>query len=164
MAFEDMNMGNAFDWDSAIEKDSEFVILPEGIYEFEITGFERAHHPGSAKLPACPKAVLTVKVNGGSLGTTTITHNLFLHSKVEGLLCAFFTCIGMRKHDERIQMQWDKVLGSKGWCKVYVDNFIGKDGQERQSNKIDRFIAPEDAPKPVMPTESVAIPKWQPKR
>lgn len=37
--------GFEFDWDSAIEKDGEeFVLLPEGKYDFEVTGFERQRY------------------------------------------------------------------------------------------------------------------------
>lgn len=155
------NNGMMLDWDSAIEKDSPFTLLPEGMYPFEIVSFERAYHPGSANLPACPKAVLTVKIDGGALGSTIVERNLFLHSKVEGLLCAFFTAIGQRKHNERIQMDWGKVVGATGWCKVYVEEYIKKSGEPGKSNRIERFIAPEEAPVKAAP-EAPAMRRWTP--
>ena len=40
---------NIMDWDSAIESDgSQFIVLPEGDYDFIVTGFERGRFPGSA--------------------------------------------------------------------------------------------------------------------
>lgn len=132
-----------FGWNDVIENDSSFTLLPEGEYPFEVTEMERARHPGSAKLPACNKAIVTVKIDGGELGITTCKSNLFLHSRTEGLLCAFFTAIGQRKHGEPLAMNWGKVVGSRGRCKVGIRKWIGeKDGQEHESNEIKQFLDP----------------------
>jgi hypothetical protein len=127
-------------WEDPIENDGpDFTILPEGDYDFEVLGFERGRHTGSDKLPACNKAVLRIKLTGPE-GTTTLDHNLFLHTKTEGILCAFFNSIGQRKHGERMTMNWGKVVGSKGRCKVVIDTWIGsKDGREMKNNKIQKF-------------------------
>ena len=45
-----------------IENDNEFQILPDGDYNFTVTGFERGRHQGSAKLPPCNKAIITLKM------------------------------------------------------------------------------------------------------
>jgi len=149
----------AFDWDATIENDSQgFVLLPAGIYPFEVTKFERGRHDGSAKLPPCNKAMLTIAIDGGDLGMTYVQHNLFLHQKTEGLLCEFFTAIGMRKHGERLQMNWNYVPGAKGWCKITVDKFEGRDGEEKQNNKITQFIDPENAPKATTSAAPAAAP------
>ena len=76
------NMDRELGWDDAIEKDSDFIILKEGDYNFSITGYDRARHPGSAKLPPCNKAVVHVHIDSPE-GSATINHNLFLHSKCE---------------------------------------------------------------------------------
>lgn len=133
-----------FGWDDEIEKDSdEWVLLPEGDYDFTVTAFERGRHQGSDKLPPCNKAILTLKVEGPE-GTTTITHNLFLHSKTESMLSAFFCAIGQKKHGEKLRMNWQTVIGARGRCKVYVDKWTGRDGEEKKSNKIKRFYDPEE--------------------
>ena len=44
-----------FGWDDEIENDSEFQILPDGDYNFTVTGFERGRHQGSAKLRRATK-------------------------------------------------------------------------------------------------------------
>lgn len=140
----EQNMGREFGWDDVIENDGgEWVILPDGEYPFTVKSFERKRFGGSEKLPACNQAELTIEIDGGSLGKTTVQHSLFLHSKTEGLLCAFFTAIGHRKHGEPLRMNWQAVIGSTGRCKVYVDKWIGRDGKEHESNKIQKFIAPE---------------------
>lgn len=132
--------GRELGWEDPIENDGpDFTILPEGDYDFEVLGFERGRHTGSDKLPACNKAVLRIKLTGPE-GTTTLDHNLFLHTKTEGILCAFFNSIGQRKHGEKMTMNWNKVVGSKGRCKVVIDTWIGsKDGKEFKNNKIQKF-------------------------
>lgn len=76
-----------------------------------------------------------------------IKHNLFLHSKCEGLLCAFFTAIGQRKHGEKISMNWNAVPGSRGRCKIKIRNWKSTNGNEIQSNEIVRFYEPEEGQK-----------------
>lgn len=134
-----------FDWNDSIENDGqEFVLLPEGDYDFEVTGFERARHGGSEKLPPCNKAILTIKLIGNDGQGTSVKHNLFLHSKTEGMLCAFFTAIGQRKKGEKITMNWNAVIGAVGRCKVKVRNWKNQNGEEKQSNEIAKFYEPKE--------------------
>ena len=81
-------------WDDTITKDaSDFILLPEGDYNFTVESFERGRHAGSEKLPPCNKAVLALRIEAAE-GTVRITHNLFLHSKTEGMLqCHEDICI-----------------------------------------------------------------------
>ena len=137
------DVGRELGWDDAIENDGpEFITLPEGDYDFEVISFERARHNGSEKLPPCNKAVVSIKVTG-TQGTTTIKHNLFLHTITEGMLCAFFVGIGQRKHGERLTMNWNTVVGSKGRCKVGIRKWTNDEGKEFTSNEIKKFYEPE---------------------
>lgn len=130
------------DWNDSIEHDSEFVILPEGDYDFEVMSFERARHAGSEKLPACNKAILTLKVYDNKGNETEIKHNLFLHTKTEGMLCAFFVGIGQRKHGEQLKMNWNTVVGSKGRAKIAIKKWE-YDGKEYEGNEVRKFYEPE---------------------
>lgn len=142
----------ALGWDSAVQYDGqEFVLLPEGDYPFTVTGFERARHPGSAKLPPCSMAKLTITVHGGASGDTNITHRLFLHTKTQRLLGAFFASIGQCKSGDTFTPRWDAVLGSRGQCHVSVREYVKKDGTPGQSNEITRFLPPP---------EPTATPAW----
>ncbi|MPN11925.1 hypothetical protein SDC9_159234 [bioreactor metagenome] len=134
----------ALGWDDEIEKESEFILLPDGDYNFEVTAFERARHAGSANLPPCNKAVISLKVYNDN-NSTTIKHNLFLHTKTEGMLSEFFKAIGQKKHGEKLRMNWNAVIGSKGRCKVFIDNYKNDKGEDRQSNKIKRFYEPDNS-------------------
>ena len=132
-------------WDDEIEKDSEFILLPEGDYDFTVESFERGHHDGSEKIPSCPKAILKIRIEVEE-GTAYITHNLFLHTKTEGLLSAFFTGIGQKQKGEKIRPNWQTVPGSAGRCKVGIRSWKGNDGSDRQSNQITRFY-PKEPPR-----------------
>ena len=57
-------MDRELGWDDVIEKDSNFVTLPEGDYDFVIDHFERARHPGSDKIPPCNKALVFFRLMG----------------------------------------------------------------------------------------------------
>jgi hypothetical protein len=133
----------ALDWDSEISNDGagEFVLLEPGDYPFLVLSVTKKHWAGSQKLPACPQAELAIEV-GGPEESTTIKHNLFLSSKTEGLLCAFFKSIGQRQHGQKLTMDWSKVAGSNGMCTVGIRKWNGKDGKEHQSNEIKKFLEP----------------------
>lgn len=131
-------------WDDEIEKDNgDFLLLPEGDYDFVVESFERGRHNGSEKLPACNKAMLKLRIDTPD-GTALINHNLFLHTKTEGMISAFFTSIGQKKKGEKIKMNWNAVIGAKGRCKVDIREWTGTDGEKRQSNEIKRFYPFEE--------------------
>ena len=145
------DQGRALDWEDTIEKESVgFDLLPEGDYDFVIQKFERQRHPGSAKLPPCNKAVVYVEIDAPQ-GHAVIRHNLFLHTKCEGILCAFFASIGQRKHGDRQQMDWSAVTGARGRCKVGVRSWTGDDGKEHESNEVKRFLEPYANTAPAAP-------------
>lgn len=133
-------------WEDTIEQDSSFTLLPEGDYDFQVVELERARHQGSAKLPPCNKAILHIRIEGEG-GVAVIKHNLFLHSRCEGMLCAFFTAIGQRKRGEQMRMDWSKVVGAKGRAKVGIHKWVDNKGEERQSNQIKYFYDKEETPK-----------------
>lgn len=136
--------GRELGWEGVIENDGpEFVTLPDGDYDFTVTAFERARHNGSDKLPPCNKAILTIRLDGQA-GSSTVKHNMFLHTITEGMLCAFFTAIGQRKRGEKLEMNWNKVVGGKGRCKVTVREWKSEKGNILTSNEIKKFYEPDE--------------------
>lgn len=130
-----------FGWEDTIENEgSEFVLLPEGDYDFTVKSFERSRHNGSDKMPPCNMAKVTVTV-WGQQDKLEITENFFLCNKMEWKLSQFFLSIGLKKHGEPLKMNWNEVSGKHGKCHIYVDNFKNKNGEDRQSNKIKKFYA-----------------------
>ena len=131
-------------WEDEIENDGkDYLDLPDGDYDFVVTSMDRERHAGSDKLPPCNKAVVFLKIDGGTLGETTIKHNLFLHTKTEGLLCAFFTGIGQRQHGEKLKMDWGRVVGSTGRLKLGHRTFQGDDGPVTVMD-VKKFYEPTD--------------------
>lgn len=146
-------MNNDFErelgWDDEIQQESEFTLLSEGDYDFEVTSFERGRSSGSDKIPPSNMAILTLKVTDGR-NSTTITERLVLHTKLEWKLSQFFIAIGQKKHGEPLKMNWNRVVGAKGRCKVKIETYTNKYGEEKQSNKIDKYydyIAPQPSAK-----------------
>lgn len=146
-----MNNGYELSWDAEIENEGkEFIVAEPGDYGFTVIGFERSRHSGSEKMPPCNKAILQIRLDvSGVDGECIVKHNLFLHSKYEWKLCEFFTSIGQRKKGQRVSMNWNAVIGSKGRCKVSKRSFKSKDGQkDLWTNDIDKFYAPEGSDLP----------------
>lgn len=145
------DLGRELSWDSEIQQDSpEFTILPDGDYDFEVIDFERARHPGSAKLPPCNKAIVHIKIEGDQ-GVSVIRHQLFLHTITEGLLCQFFTGIGQRKRGEKVTMNWNAVVGARGRAKVGTRKWTNDEGQEMTFNEIRQFYEPTEPAKAFQP-------------
>lgn len=134
------------DWDDFIEDDGqEFVILEEGDYNFTVTAFERGRFPGGAKVPPCNKADLTLQVRtpDGKLATAKVS--LLLYHTLEWKLASFFRCIGQKKRGEKLRMDWNAVLGAHGNAHFKPRSYTDKDGNERQTNDVDKFYDWDDA-------------------
>ena len=139
MNTENTTMDRELGWDDTITKDAnEFIVLPEGEYDFMVESFDRGRHNGSEKLPPCNKAVLKIRVTS-SQGEVMLTHNLFLHTITEGMLSAFFESIGQKKKGEPLRMNWQTVPGATGRLKLGIRSYQ-KDGENRQINQIKQFI------------------------
>lgn len=151
-------MNNQFDidrefaWDDEIQKDNEFRLIPEGEYDFTVKSFERGRFSGSDKLPPCNKAILKFGIALPDGEEAILTKELFLHSKCEGILCAFFTCIGQRTHGERLKMEWQRVPGSRGRLKIGIRKWKGRNGEDMESNEVRAFLEPKEPKAPSAPT------------
>lgn len=136
-----------FDWDDTIENDHpDFILLPEGDYDFLVESFERGRHSPkeNGKLPPCNKATLNLRIPcaQSKQGYVVVQSQLFLHSSAEGKLCSFFTSIGQRKKGEPLRMNWNAVTGARGRCKIAHRLYNGE-----QYNEVKRFLEPA-APAP----------------
>lgn len=156
MAFDNYNAqtsaeGRELGWDDAITNDeSEFQPIPEGDYTFTVTKFERGRSAGKGKLPPCNMAILTLRIDGGAR-SITVTENLILHSSLEWKLSSFFRSIGQKKHGEPLCPRWNEVVGAVGRCRVYISDYLDKEGRPHQNNKIDKFLDPDDTAQTAAP-------------
>lgn len=129
-----------FDWDDAIENDGqEFITLPEGDYVFEVVDFERGRYPGSAKIPPCNKASLTLQVKTDD-GIARIRTDLILYRSLEWKISSFFRSIGQKQKGQRLVMNWNAVIGSCGRAHIKPRNYTATDGTERTTNDVDRYL------------------------
>lgn len=131
-------VGKELGWDDEIQKDSDYITLPEGEYDFIVDSFERGRHAGSENLPPCNKAVIKLRIEAAQ-GTAYINHNLFLHTKTEGMLSAFFRAIGQKKKDEPLRMNWGTVPGSTGKAKIGIHKY-----KDNEYNEVKRFLPKEE--------------------
>ena len=132
------------DWNDTISNDSqEFVTLPEGDYTFTVASFERAHFPGSAKIPPCNKATLTLNIDNDQ-GIATARIDLILFRTLEWKISSFFASIGQKKQGETVKMDWDKVVGARGRAHIKPRKYTDRNGNERETNDVERFIPCDD--------------------
>ena len=113
-----------FDWDDEVEFDGEgggdFVTLEPGTYDFEVHKYERGTFtPKSenSKTPACNQIEITLKISTAD-GDAYVKDRFPLASTFEWKISSFFRSIGLKKHGERLRMQWDKAVGEKGRAKI----------------------------------------------
>jgi len=132
----------AFGWDSEIKNDGgDFKLLDPGKYPFTVKTLEKSYHNGSSKVPPCPMAIVTLRVNG----ETDVTERFMLDDSLEWKLCQFFTAIGDRKSGEALKMNWDAIYGKSGWVEIEHREYE-KEGEKRKANQVARYIDPADVP------------------
>ena len=125
------------DWEETIEDPgSDFVLLPEGEYEFTVDHFDRDRHNGSDKLPPCKKVILYLHVETPQ-GTAEVRESLFLHTKGERKRYSFFICIGQGEAGKPLTMRWANVPGARGRAKFGVREYNGK-----KYNEVKKFLEP----------------------
>lgn len=118
-----------FDWDSEIEQDGqEFVTVEPGDYSFTVTKVERQNYKGNqdsgGKIPACQMALVTGTIDVPK-GTATFRERLYLCKSFEWKLSCFFRCLGMKKHGEKLRMNFPAAVGKKGLAKFSVREYNG---------------------------------------
>ncbi len=134
------NNNLVLEWNDSIENDGqEYILLPEGDYNFTVIDFERGRFNGSAKIPACNKAIITVQVESKD-GIATVKFDLILYRSLEWRLSGFFRSIGQKKHGEKLVMDWSKIIGKKGRAHFKQRSYVNLNGEEKFINDVDRFI------------------------
>ena len=137
---ENINQNMEMDWnDTILEDGQDLVLLDEGDYNFIVTNFERGRFLGGQKIPACNKATITVQVETEK-GLSVIKFDLLLYRSVEWRISSFFRCIGQKKHGEKLTMNWNQVIGSKGRAHITQRKYTNQYGEEKTINDIGRFI------------------------
>ena len=123
-----------FDWDSEIELDGEeYITVEPGDYTFTVKKVERKNYAGGKSIPACNMVLVTGEIEVPK-GTATFQERMYLVRKNEWKLSAFFRCIGMKKHGEKLRMDWPGSVGRKGRAKFSTRPYEGK-----EYNQVEQF-------------------------
>ena len=137
---------NAWTWKLTDDSDG-YRLLQPGVYRARIKRFEQGEFKGSAKLSACPRAIITLAVETEN-GPQEVTVSLLVHRKLEWKLSQFFRAIGRKKHGEALDMDWSGLVGLPLKVHLTIRSYTNHDGEERQCNDVDRFydFDPDDFP------------------
>ena len=128
-------------WDDEIvDLEDEYKLLPEGEYFFKVINFERAMYQGGAKVPACPKAIVTIAIYDGLKIATRVRQDFLLCENVAWKISQFFRSIEEKKSGEKVQMKWNIVNGSFGKCRLTTKSYVNKFGENKTINSIDKFL------------------------
>ena len=141
------NFINAWTWKLTDDSDG-YRLLQPGVYRARIKRFEQGEFKGSAKLSACPRAIITLAVETEK-GQQEVNVSLLVHKKLEWRLSQFFRAIGRKRHGEPLQMDWSGLVGLPLKVHISIRSYTNRDGEERQINDVDRFydFDPDDFPK-----------------
>lgn len=130
------------DYDGEIQNEgTEFTVLPNGDEAtFKVVEVEKGRSKDGTK-PQVRVRMALESVNGH--GRTTLNDYITMTRKSEWKLCEFFTSLGLRRHGERLKMRWD-IVGMTGRCTVIVEEFTGREGEKKQTNRIKKYLEPAD--------------------
>ena len=143
-----MSWDDELDANEAVEqeKENDFVLLPEGEYQFTVKKLEREYYTAKpdSKIPSCPKAVVHLLIRTDDGEAAYFRENLFLHQGNTWQLFQFFTCLGLRKHgDGTKKMPWDSVEGSTGRASIKQRKWKDtKSGEEKTFNCVKKWLDP----------------------
>lgn len=129
--------GKELGWDDSVEKGAEYVLLPEGEYDFTIESFERGRFEGSEKAPACPRAELKVKVETPD-GVCVMNESLLLYDRMQWKLAEFFLSIGAEEVDGRVKMNWNMVPRATG--RAIIEQRAGQKDPSKKFNHVKKFL------------------------
>ena len=139
------NMGREFNWDDEITKDSSFVELPPGDYDFTIDHYERSRSKGSDKIPPSNMAIVYFNIRTPDGQEVQIRENYILHEKLEWKLSELFCCVGLKKKGETLRMNWSALPGLTGRAKVSLD--ADRNDPSKKFNHIAKLYPKEDTNK-----------------
>ena len=129
--------GKELGWDDEVAKGEEYIILPEGDYDFVIESFERGRFAGSDKIAPCNKAILKLRVDAPQ-GSTTLTENLLLSSKMEWRLAEFWCALGVPEINGHFKPNWPIVPQATG--RVTLEVTTDRKDSTKKYNHVKKWL------------------------
>ena len=128
-------------WDDPIEDTGDigqiYTTLPEGIYDFTVTGFERKYYSGGAGKEPCNYAVLSLDIHGGELGEGRCKTSIFLTGEMKRVKSFFLSTKLLQPKGKLDKMPWNKIVGASGKAEFSKRTYEGK-----EYNDVKYFLAP----------------------
>lgn len=135
-------MSEELGWNDQIEQDNgEFTVIPAGDYDYTIIKFERKRFEAKGKVEECNMAVITAQINKAGEECGVVSENFFMLKRFEWKLSQLFRSIGQKKHGEPLIMDWTKVEGATGRCKITTRKYKKSDNSDGESNNVE-FLDP----------------------
>lgn len=136
--------GHELDWDSEIPLDEgrgDFVTLPAGTEcAFEIKKFEKDRSRNGD-----PLAHLELICTADDGQRAYVHENLTLSPAAIFRVRKFGMAIGQLTPNEPGRIDWDNaVIGASGRCRLGVESWKGRDGIERENNKVKDWLPPAE--------------------
>ena len=100
-------------WDDLISEEGGQYIALDGDYTFTVKAVEKGRFAGSAKIPACNKATITLAVDHPD-GVANVKYDLILWSTLEWRISDFLLAIGQKRHGEPTRPNWNAMVGARG--------------------------------------------------
>ncbi len=139
MDISNTNLSSAgWNWELKTDDEGPQLIAP-GTYPARISWLEQGDFLGRAKMPPCPKAVLTLMIDTGE-GAQELKTTLLVHPRMEWKLSEFFRSIGRKRHGEPLKMDWEGLVGLPLLVRVNHRSYIDSSGEQRTVNNIERFL------------------------
>lgn len=132
--------GRELDWDDEVESGQEYVLLPNGDYDFCVESFERARFEGNEKVPPCKRAILKLSIKSAE-GDATVNESLLLYDKMEWKLAEFFLSIGAQENEGKVRMNWSTVPMSTG--RATIGTRADKKDPDKKYNCVKKFLPKE---------------------
>lgn len=125
-------------FDGVIDDEGEFKDLKDGIYPFTVKNVNKEYKT-MENGQEIPVVNVSLAIDGGEQGTTSIKHSFWLTKKNTWIISSFFVSIGEMKSGEHgFKMNWD-VLGKSGMAELYHREYTRKDGSKGTVLNVKRF-------------------------
>ena len=112
--------GRELGWDDEIEKGADYVLLPEGEYDFTIESLE-----------------LKVKVET-SEGMCMMNESLLLYDRMQWKLAEFFLSIGAEEVNGKVKMNWNIVPRATG--RAIIEQRADRKDPNKKYNHVKKFL------------------------
>lgn len=129
------------EWDDEIDDGEEFerVLFEPGDYKFEVLNVERE----VTKTTGNNMAALELKVTDGKK-SAVVRDWIVLTNKTIWKIASFFRSVGLKKHGEKVKMQWKKALGLTGELSLKTEERTSSKGTTYTVNVVDAYLDPPE--------------------